>query len=103
MTAYTEAERQEIVAALKACKQFLWDGVGRGRRRREEYICIALERTNLPTGLTHKLIRERLGLGTSSLHTWLVTRGVDPKDITQERMQAHRLAWVDKLIEEFSA
>ena len=52
-----------------------------------------------------EIIEMRLGheyFDTLTLEEWLHKNGVPPYEITYKKMQAHRLAWLNMLIEEFS-
>ena len=102
-------ERKTIVAALEISKLYLWDGEGEWTRDKSEYICIALydawsasPKYGKVVCYIRELIEYRL-CGTNSLEKWLKVYMEIPADqITPQRMQAHRLAWINLLIEEFS-
>jgi hypothetical protein len=98
---YTPKQRRQIVEALKACKQYLWDGE-RDVGDKAYCICFALRRTFLHGAyLAVDVIDARIGEG-NSLGRWLRYRGIPWKELTDDNMQAYRHAWVDQLIEEFS-
>lgn len=101
---FTKNVRAEIVKALKAAKPHLWCGT-RHQSRKTEYICLALERVSRqhPTGVAYakSLIAERLGR-SNTLWGWLRSQGISQKQLTDDRVQQHRHAWVDQLIAEFS-
>ena len=48
-----------------------------------------------------EIIGKRLGVGCGSIHTWLRRQGIPEKDLTHDRVQAHRHAWLQQLIKEF--
>lgn len=114
MTLYTRKQRASIVRALKAVKPMLWDGIGvgpyhaPGADNTETYICDAISQacrdgaiTKNERDLVRNLIATRIEW-RFSLNRWLVTKGVPPDEITSPRLQAHRRAWVNLLIAEFS-
>lgn len=101
----TKKQRVGIARALRAAKPYLWDGHGDfvpyGRCM---YICDAVRATSKQeiADLTKAMISERLGY-EFSLESWLVNLGgAASKQVVQPYLQAHRLAWLDQLIEEFS-
>lgn len=68
-------------------------------------ICWAIDR--VPARLQERddaraIIKDRLK-GHSVLDQWLQANGVKNRDITFDRVQAHRHAWLDLLIAEFEA
>ena len=109
MTTYTPAQKQSIVTALKAAKPFMWDGVS-DIRGKYLFICFAISgagRKGLINPydalVARSLINSRLD-GWGTIDNWLMySMGIPPAEITPERLQPYRLAWVDKLIEEFSS
>lgn len=48
------------------------------------------------------IIQRRLGSRNCDLGDWLISQGVPEDELTFSRMQAHRLAWLDRLVEEFT-
>lgn len=108
MTAtYTKAQRQAIAAAFKAAKPRLWDGTGTGKGSR--FICWAIDRaeTDYIVGSStaeaaKSVVLDRLGR-SNSVEDWLLRKGVLSYQMTSAHVQAHRHAWLDKLIEEFSS
>lgn len=96
---YTKKQRRGIAEAFRAAKARLWDGNGSWPFDRDRYICRALENCGHPSKKVAKeIIRTRLR-GAPSLGWWLSeVHGIDG---TQSQLQAHRHAWLDKLIEEF--
>ena len=114
---YTKEQRKQIAEDLRLCKQYLWDGVSdrgidvNGYALRVNDICHAIARAakfTYPyadfmrrTYLTRRMIMGRLD-GWLSFWGWLRAQGVPNKDLTTEAVQAHRHAWVDRLIKEFS-
>lgn len=102
MPKYTKTQRQNLVKVFEAAKLFLWDGSNSSYGIKKEYICHAIERTNLPGAHMAKLLVMRRLDGYYTFYNWLVRHGVSSFAITETRMQAHRLAWLNLLIEEFS-
>ena len=108
-----KSEKQEIAEALELSKQYLWDGikkmnVGNRRIHRDTtpYICYALDKVsnyypayNLSCIQAKKIIMHRLK-GSITLPSWLAEKGIH--DYSNSTLQAHRLAWINLLIEEFS-
>lgn len=95
---------KQIVATLKAAKGRLWDGLNPPiPSDKERYICFAVEEAD-PTdaGMEVVAIIESRLAPNASVAGWLYSRGVSEEDLTTERVQAHRHAWLDLLIEEFS-
>ena len=96
---------------LKAAKAQLWDGKD-PTARLSRHICVALLDAAEELGghfayaaadRMRGIIMERLS-GTQTLPRWLrIQHGVNPNDLTDERVQAHRHAWVDLLIAEHEA
>lgn len=106
MTAFTKAQRAQFVRQLEACKPFLWDGKSSWGFKQTMYICIAVaygaDDLKLKyAGILRREIERRLE-NASTLSSWLLDQGTPPDDLTEARLQAHRHAWVDLLIEEFS-
>jgi hypothetical protein len=96
-----------FVRQLEAAKKYLWDGVltshGCIPFDRERYICICLLNSDDVGDVTklRSVIESRLD-GAADLDNWLALNGVPYYERTDKRLQAHRLAWINKLIEEFS-
>lgn len=106
---YTKRDRKALVKAFREGKKFLWDGKSPRGPWVDNMICFAIalaEHAGAVTpragALAANLIQRRLGWGTG-MRTWLKDRGVPRGDLTDERVQAHRHAWLDLLIAEFSA
>lgn len=98
-------ERQGIADAFRACLPHLWDGVSKSAG--VTYICYALERcwSAHHRAAARRIIEKRLG-DCESLDVWLceqIGRKRFDDEFTDERMQAHRKAWVLRLIEEFES
>ena len=99
---------KEIAAGFAAAKQYLWDGVGEFPKSKSSYICIAIQNACNKQGISVKVqiactlvISSRLG-GDYTLRSWLLTQGICEEDLTEALIQAHRHAWLDLLIKEFS-
>ena len=108
MTTFTKAQKAKFVRQLEACKPFLWDGKSPWGREQTRYICIAvacgaddLKLKSEYAGTLRREIGRRLE-NTHTLRRWLRNQGIPVADLTEARLQAHRHAWVDLLIEEFS-
>ena len=98
---FTAAERAQFVVLLKAAKLRLWEGVV-GQGRRALCICNAIPNRGGASQLRAEITRRLDGHLIFSF--WLDhQRGVNKKDLTCANIQAHRHAWVDLLIAEFSA
>ena len=108
MTAFTKAQRAQFVRQLEACKPFLWDGKSSWGLKQTRYICIAVAygaddpKLKLKYAVTLRREIERRLENTCTLGVWLRNQGIPIADLTDVRVQAHRHAWVDLLIEEFS-
>ena len=108
MTTFTKAQKAQFVRQLEACKPFLWDGKSPWSHEQTRYICIAVAygadalKLELEYAVTLRREIERRLENTSTLSSWLLDQGIPPDDLTEARLQAHRHAWVDLLIEEFS-
>lgn len=100
MTALTKAQRRGVAAAFGACKKYLWDGRSSGCLT--PYICWALADSEHRYALVAQDVIEKRLMGHPTVSSWLRSVGVPPEDLTGKRLQAHRHAWVNKLIEEFS-
>ena len=111
-------QRKEIALVLELSKKYLWDGVcqyyaGYGNMEciptgNTEYICHALDKAS-NNNLEYRdsvekiksIISKRLGK-YETLIEWLKENGVDNVNLTYLNVQAHRLAWINLLIKEFS-
>lgn len=96
---------KQIVKALKQTLLQLHNGVtSKGKSR---YICFAVHTTRAPLFvkdyISGKIIMARLE-GQASLNGWLISKGVHITQYAEPKrlMQQHRIAWVQKLIKEFS-
>ena len=100
---------KEIAAGFAAAKEYLWDG------RSPQipvylsiFICVALSHASDRRKITvrvrkhcQKIISRRIDR-YSTLESWLNSKGVKNAELTRQRMQDHRHAWLDLLIKEFS-
>lgn len=100
------ASNKEIAAGFAAAKQYLWDGVSPDYL--PIHICTALCRASDRRKITVKvrkscqeIITQRID-SLSTLESWLIYKGIKNAELTRQRMQAHRHAWLDLLIKEFS-
>lgn len=98
---YTRYERTQIAKAFKAAVAHLNDGiVVLGKTR---YICRALEKSNAPHWRYARAVVMARLRGADTLGIWLrYQAGVPSEELTDERVQAHRHAWLQELIREFS-
>lgn len=96
------------VQMLQAAKTRLWDGTG-GKEpwNKSMFICIALDMSvpdehEVERGKLKRAITKRCW-PSNNLSGWLNAHGVSTVDLEDDvRLQAHRLAWIDKMIEEAS-
>ena len=101
--------RKQVYDALKASKRWLSKGDDDYEFCGTDYICIALAIVGddnpdhyIGAEKAKKIIAKRLD-GCYALDTWLNLKGVSFKDLNDyNMMQAHRHAWLDMLIKEFS-
>ena len=105
MTKFTKKQKQLMVEQLKKAKDNLWNGKDK-RSDKERYICMAiLFSTSVDDKASYsRLLREEIArrLEYKTLIRWLSHQGVNHYDMTNERLQAYRLAWINNMIEEFS-
>lgn len=98
---YTKQQRTDIANAFKAAKPLLYDGRKHGNN---DFICHALMDTGVyGWDMAIQVVSSRI-YPESTFRNWL---DINVKDgVTQEdghpKVQQHRHAWVDQLIEEFS-
>lgn len=98
------------VKVLKGAKALLWDGASEcdTQVHTHEYICSAIQSycmKHYPTDsiVLKKLIHSRLG-GYATFRNWLQFQcDIPAHELTNKAVQAHRHAWLDELIAEFSA
>lgn len=103
-------QRKDILRALKAARPLIWDGtLPRGNDGKMLYICDAIWRAHENGAISRRahlaakrLVSDRIDR-RFSLEEWLLhDAGIRRSEITIARLQAHRIAWVDHLIAEFS-
>lgn len=100
---------KEIAAGFAAAKQYLWDGVSpQIPVYLPRHICLALSCATNKRKITVKvrkhcqeIIAQRIDR-RRTLESWLNSKGVKGAELTCQRMQAYRHAWLDLLIKEFS-
>lgn len=98
---YPFEERRQIAAAFRAAKSRLARDEADVRNGRERFICFALAMArHAASDDASRIVGDRLGR-SYSLGGWLKTHGVEEREITLDRLQAHRHAWLDLLIKEF--
>lgn len=102
----TKQERQGIAEAFRACLPYLWDGTAERQENQGAVICFAMCLSGHKSSeVAQGIVISRLG-GHETLSVWLgntIGRERFRSEYTQQRMQAHRRAWVLKLIEEFES
>lgn len=101
---------------LKAAKKLLWRGsFNELDLQKTKFICIAINRAaekeerfpkhvcSLKANDLRKMITNRLA-GYDSVETWLsCVHNIPRRALTHKKVQKHRHAWVNLLIEEFKA
>lgn len=94
-----------MVEQLKKAKDNLWDGKEK-HSSKERFVCMAiLFSTSVDDKPSYsRLLRDEIArrLEYKTLIRWLSHQGVNRYDMTVERLQAYRLAWINNMIEEFS-
>lgn len=95
---YSRDQRRQIARAFDFARVQLKNG-------KSAYICLALEK--LPRYERHgavRVVRDRLK-GHYTLGSWLVAQGIPWDEVYDDlaRQRAHRVAWLEKLIDEFTA
>lgn len=92
---------------IREAKRYLWDGTrSSGLYYKSRYICFAI--ADVPLAAVSQcnkaqfLISKRLGR-FETLEDWLKYNGVRSREMTTKRVQAHRLAWMELLAQEFEA
>lgn len=106
----------KISELLTEAKKYLWDGKDEKELERldkSEYICFAIlsaarnspnEVENHSTYLRCRRVIEASLFPHNCVETWLLrSAGIPAKEMTNKRIQAHRLAWMNMLIKEFKA
>lgn len=94
---------------IKQAKELLWDGGDDTEHCKDEYICYALlHAASTPSqGRLAQRIRDSIEVRLhpwNNLYSWLrYEANIPDKMLTNERVQAHRLAWMNKLIKEYKA
>ncbi len=94
---------------IKQAKELLWDGKDECEDCKEEFICYALlhaSSNRFQMELSQR-IRDDIEVRLhpwNNLYSWLrYEANISEKDLTYKRVQAHRLAWMNKLIKEYKA
>ena len=105
---------------LITAKEYLWDGKDDNQledlsQHKTEYICFAITNArhfelNLSEAPIYKLVRKTRDMIEERLFPWnnmaaWLQHGacIPPEDLTPDRVQAHRLAWMNELINEYKA
>jgi len=98
------SSRKEIADVFHKAKDYLWDGKGL-MFGQNEFICHAISRTRTDWYArreARKIVMKRI-YPFYTFDSWLSQQpSVKHKDMTVERVQAHRRAWLNKLVAEFS-
>ena len=71
---------------------------------KHQFICNAIsesKNTNLAKRIATNIIQTRLGGGRVTMNCWLTSQGISDEHLTYRNVQAHRLAWLKALVEEF--
>lgn len=102
---YTPEQRRSIADDLRRALPLIWTGIGPMRSDQTRFICRAIAIAGVrgefdPTNLAQRVVRDRLGKAPT-LWRWLMSQGIDRRELTNRNVQAHRIAWVKLLIEEF--
>lgn len=106
-----KSSNRMVVRVLTAAKEHLWDGTGPQLAGKVRYICNAVHRTDgrrrsgawgIAASEIKDMITTRIN-HCATLEAWLREQGIDHDTITPIAIQAHRLAWIDILIEEFNS
>ena len=95
--------RKRIVKVLLLARAYLWDGREcTNYTPRNAYICHCCDRADDDEAVwtIKKYIRDRLE-GWSSFRGWLLN-ALGVNEVNQKHLQAHRRAWINELIKEFS-
>lgn len=102
---YSPEERRKIVAAFRSAKKNLWNGHGDEKLHESEFICHAMDGFLPGQAMAREVIMGRIGKAYD-LETWLKQQGLKDLSMAVEdwriAVQAHRLAWLNLLIKEFS-
>ena len=112
---YSKKDRKGLIKAFEACKEYLWDGIKLNELNKHSYICFALDHAACNDPMlaeyawkAQSIIKDCLGDYTS-MRIWLVDHFDNDQynayyDMELREMdiavQAHRLAWINKLIAE---
>ena len=106
----SKVSNKQIASALRKALPFLWNG--NNGCSGSIFICHSVNegdnhqwcRLKPETIAAKKMIESRLMIGnrTWTFDDWLRLKGVKNEDMTSPRIQAHRKAWLLKLIKEFS-
>lgn len=100
---------KEIAAGFAAAKKYLWDGASpQIFFYLPEHICMAIDKATNKREITvntrnacKNVIASRLN-NCLTLSGWLKSQGVTITEADKPKLQAHRHAWLDLLIKEFS-
>jgi hypothetical protein len=108
MSDYTKKQRKAFVRLLKAAKGSLWDGTP-GIYGKHTYICLSVREAQLDGVCLLKDSKalcdeiDRRMAPHITLRQWLKSQGIPTEELDFIPLQAHRLAWINLLIKEFSA
>lgn len=95
---YSVVEKRRLVHAFVNAKHRLWDGKNSNDlETKKEFICHALN-----SELARQLIEKRLN-GRTTVYSYLfIDIKIPMHKLTNQAVQAFRLAWLNELIKEFS-
>ena len=104
---YTAEERKQMAKCFKEAKKYLAKDVEEHRKNvdKEIRICYAISATNVDrkTRRACRLVILRRLEGFCCFEEWLLNQGVSEEALSNSTaLQAHRHAWLDLLIKEFS-
>lgn len=100
---------KEIAAGFAAAKKYLWDGVSSQIPVYSPmHICTAIDKAASKRKITiktrdacKKVVAARLD-NSITFEGWLIRKNVTITETDRSKVQAHRHAWLDLLIKEFS-
>jgi hypothetical protein len=95
-----EKTNMKTSTVLTEAKKLLWNGYG-PLDGKPAHICLAIISVDNKSKAL-KEIQRRLGKSIS-LSVWLFDKGIEYKEMSRRKLQAHRLAWMNLLIDEYKS